>query len=106
MPSLEEDRQNPMNRYITRIVLHGASEDDYSQLHFFMSQQGFGRLIDSDTGVWYHLPPGEYYRACDLSREIVRLQASEAASLVGLSFSVLVTPSLGSLWFGLTPYQP
>ena len=87
--------------FITRIELHKATHDDYEVLHAAMEDQGFIRAIDSDSGVWYHLPTAEYYRYGNFSIEEVLREAKAAASSVGRAFGAIVTQSPRMMWCNL-----
>ncbi|WP_308351947.1 DUF2622 domain-containing protein [Serratia marcescens] len=51
--------------YIVRVELHGASPEDYEELHEKMEGRGFSRQIVADSGNEYQLPDAEYYRHSD-----------------------------------------
>lgn len=51
-----------MGKFITRVELHGASwPSDYEDLHRYMAEENFGRVIQGDDGEWYHLPMATYF---------------------------------------------
>ena len=99
-----------MRVFITRVELHGGSEDDYQTLHEAMEQRAFVRQILGQDGIWYHLPTATYYHIGNESPEEVRKQACDAAAIdLGKrpdEYCVLVTSSIGNYWVNLIPVRP
>jgi len=89
------------NRFTTRVVLHGADEDDYEILHESMQSEGFTRTITGEHGIEYHLPEAEYNKTGNFKPEDVRTSAKKAANKTGRKSAILVTASTGSYWTGL-----
>jgi hypothetical protein len=91
-----------MAQFTTRVELHRATGEDYSNLHSAMEYQGFSRTIRSDDGFIYILPTAEYDRTGDnLTRTQVLNDARAAAASVAATFSVLVTEASARTWIGL-----
>jgi hypothetical protein len=90
-----------MSKFTTRVELHNADEDDYSDLHAAMEDQGFSRLIASNDGITYRLPTAEYNLDEDWTLDQVLSAAKKAAATTGREFAVLVTESNGRKWHGL-----
>ena len=94
-----------MASYTTRIVLHGAEDANYTQLHAEMGKEGFSRTIESN-GNTYMLPHAEYNLQGQLDKGAVLDRAKSAARRVrsvttDKDFSVLVTKSEGRTWHNL-----
>jgi hypothetical protein len=90
-----------MARFMVRVELHGADENDYEVLHEAMEGEGFARQISSDDGVRYHLPTAEYFREGDLSKQAVLKEATSAAAKTKKKAGILVTRARGFRWRGL-----
>jgi hypothetical protein len=90
-----------MARFMTRVELHAADDDDYQTLHSAMETEGFRRTITSDDGVIYHLPTAEYYCETTLTRPDVLAAAKRAATKTRKNFGAIVTESNGITWSGL-----
>lgn len=89
-----------MNRFTTRVELHGAT--DYDLLHEEMEKEGFTRTIfDDETGVEYHLPTAEYNKVGDYTKEEVLASAESAAKKTKKKYSILVTKSAGRFFSNL-----
>jgi hypothetical protein len=87
-----------MNRFVTRVELQGATAQDYENLHAFMAQENFSRLIQSDDGRWFHLPTATYHSWCDGSADDVRFLADRAAARTGRGSWVLVVEAERISW--------
>ena len=92
-----------MARYITRVELHGARDEEYDLLHAAMEAEGFERTITASDGTTYHLPAAEYYLQTQLERTQVLDAAKRAAGKTKRAFGVIVTEAPVSSWSGLTP---
>lgn len=90
-----------MAQFTTRVELHNADWNDYTQLHAQMKRQGFSQTITSDDGKVYELPPAEYDYSGSVTRSDVLNKAKAAASAIKTSYGVLVTESNGRTWSGL-----
>jgi hypothetical protein len=90
-----------MARFITRVELHGAANDDYEVLHEAMEAEGFRRTITSGDGTVYHLPTAEYYWETPRTREEVIEAGKRAASKTEKEFGIIVTEAKVSSWSGL-----
>ncbi len=66
-----------------------------------MAAIGLGRAIIDSDGVWYDLPPAEYYGEGTGTREGVLESVKAAAAKVKTSYAVLVTESVASTWYNL-----
>ena len=89
-----------MSEFTTRVELHDASGDDYTNLHEAMQGEGFSRLIQGSKGK-YRLPWGEYNFEGDQDSSHVLEAAKRAAKSTGCEFEVLVTESVRRAWQGL-----
>jgi hypothetical protein len=97
-----------MTNYTVRIELHGADEDDYTNLHAEMESRGFVRWIIGSDGTKDRLPTAEYNLAdTDVQRGEVLKLAKAAANSVKPSPTpwILVTQSAGRSWSGLKPWR-
>lgn len=90
-----------MPRFMTRVELHSADQDEYDILHAAMEDEGFSRTIIGNDAVTYHLPTAEYDRHGNLTKQQVLESADRAASLTGCKFGVIVTEFNSSTWRGL-----
>jgi hypothetical protein len=95
------ERKFRMPSFVVRVELHGATRDDYEDLHAAMSGQGFSQRIRAHDGRVFELPPAEYVYDGNLTRADVLSRAGAAAKTAKTSFAVLVTESNGSTWTGL-----
>jgi hypothetical protein len=83
--------------FTVRVVLHGATSDQYQDLHDAMqNRHGALRQIQGD-GVWYDLPDGEYAISSTQAPSALCSAVHATASSVKKtpSPSVLVTQSAG-----------
>lgn len=90
-----------MAKFTTRVELLDGDSDDYDTLHDEMEARNFTRTITSDTGVAYNLPPAEYNKEGDYTREQVLDSAKNAANVTGKKYRILVTPTTGRIWHNL-----
>jgi hypothetical protein len=91
-----------MAQFITRVELHGATYQDYENLHREMEGRGFSRSIPADSGTWYQLPTAEYWiNNSGQTRDTVLAAADAAANATGKTHGVIVTESNGCSWRGL-----
>ncbi|MBR1132917.1 hypothetical protein [Bradyrhizobium iriomotense] len=90
-----------MASFTTRVELHDADWSDYELLHKKMATQGFSRVVTSDDGKRYQLPPAEYNFDGSATRGEVLAKAKTAAAQVKTSYAVFVTESAGRTWSGL-----
>jgi len=90
-----------MANYLVRVELHGATWDDYENLHAQMAFRGFSREILGDDGLTYQLPTAQYVIRTAAELEGVRAAAADAASAVGRRFGVIVAEYSQSGWVGL-----
>lgn len=95
-----------MASFTTRVELHGASSEDYDNLHAAMAQEGFSRFIRSGEGHWYQLPTAEYDRVAEMTAGQVSESAKRAANSTGKKSSVLVSQSSIRAWEDLAPASP
>src|SRR5690348_2695055 len=75
-----------MKYFQTRVELHGSHHGsaDYTKLHEEMEMRQFHRVIRSDAGNVFHLPPAEYRSYSDtLTAQQVRDLAVAAAQAAG-----------------------
>lgn len=94
-----------MARFTTRVELHGASEDDYEELHAAMAKKGFVRYITTTSGEKLKLPTAEYNYDGGASISEILNGAKAAAESTGQTFAVLVTESAGRTSHGLDTYR-
>jgi hypothetical protein len=92
-----------MARFTTRVeLLNDASREDYDTLHFEMERRNFTRTITDDTtGIVYQLPPAEYNRDGDYTRQQTINAAEAAAQATGNPYRIIVTESNGRTWTNL-----
>ncbi|MDE2020905.1 MAG: hypothetical protein KGJ13_11265 [Patescibacteria group bacterium] len=83
-----------MKRFITRVELHGAGEQDYVNLHEAMERMGFARKIWADTRIWYYLPTAEYVYTGNITNQEVFNMAQRAANSTGRNSWILVAESV------------
>jgi len=92
-----------MTKFTTRVELINANSEDYDELHKEMEARNFSRTIISDDGKEYYLPPAEYNREGNYTREQTLAAAKSASSATGKKYRVLVTESNGRSWYNLVP---
>lgn len=91
-----------MARFTTRVELLNPQEGDYDTLHEEMEIRNFTRTIVNDSsGIEYHLPPAEYNRIGNYTRQQTLNAAIAAANVTGRQNRILVTQSGGRLWHNL-----
>jgi hypothetical protein len=104
-----------MPRFTVRVELH--DETDYQLLHEKMREQGFSQtIIDTTTGITYHLPTAEYnyitsrmktkYDIMALVKRAAREMFAEkwprwTQRKIDQQYEVLVTPTSDRLWYNL-----
>lgn len=100
---LEHDFREKTDMYLIRVVLHGATEpDDYERLHDAMRDAQYYRVIRSDNGEWYELPPAMYCALnSDLSGHDLRIKVDSIAGTIRPSCSILVIEAKSAYWNGL-----
>jgi hypothetical protein len=97
-----------MTSYTVRVELHDADEDDYSNLHAAMEDEGFVRYITGSDGSKDRLPTAEYnLPSTDLTRADILKRAKEAANTAKPNPTpwIIVTESAGRSWSGLKPWR-
>ncbi|MBZ9574379.1 hypothetical protein [Modicisalibacter sp. MOD 31.J] len=94
-----------MAKFTVRVVLQGASWEDYEDLHEAMEQLGFLRYLIGKNDNKVQLPDAEYNYdgVIDDMHEVLR-RAKRAAGRVGKESSILVTKAAGRTWSNLDPY--
>lgn len=78
-----------MPKFITRVELHGATWQDYDNLHQQMEARGFSRIIVADDGQRYHLPTAEYVCTMNATPADVHARALQAAVVTGKPSSII-----------------
>jgi hypothetical protein len=94
-----------MASFMTRVELHGATYQDYTNLHTYMAQEGFTNTIRSSDGILYQLPPAEYELIANCSAVQARDKASKAATRTLKAFAVLIIEYSSAAWVGLGKVQ-
>jgi hypothetical protein len=97
-----------MTNFTTRVELHGASEDEYDELHEAMHAKGFVRWIKNQDGEKFRLPTAEYnFSSSSRTVDEVVSLAEQAADSVKPSPTpwIIVTESAGRRWAGLKPWR-
>lgn len=94
-----------MASFITRVELHGATYQDYTNLHAYMGQEGFTNTIRSNDGVVYQLPPAEYQLVANCTAVQAHEKASSAAARTLKMFAVLAFEYSSAVWVGLGEVQ-
>lgn len=90
-----------MAKFTTRVELINADSDDYDTLHQEMENRNFSRTIVGTDGVEYNLPPAEYNRDGNYTRQQTLDSAIAAANTTGKQSRILVTESNGRKWSNL-----
>lgn len=92
-----------MAKFITRVELHDARDEDYDVLHRSMEAEGFDRKITASDGTSYHLPPAEYFRQDNTTTRTQVLDAAKrAAAKTKKTCGVIVTEAVAITWDGLS----
>jgi hypothetical protein len=94
-----------MASFMTRVELHGATYQDYTNLHAYMAQEGFTNTIRGSDGALYQLPPAEYELIANCSTVQAREKASKAATRTLKTFAVLTVEYSSAAWVGLSKVQ-
>lgn len=97
-----------MTSYTVRVELHGADDDDYTNLHTAMEEEGFVRWIAGSDGNKDRLPTAEYNLANSTAdrAEVLRRARSAANSVKSEPTPwIIVTQSAGRSWSGLKPWR-
>lgn len=97
-----------MTNFTVRVELHGATNDQYDDLHEAMEAQGFVRWVKDGDGNKSQLPTAEYnMQGSSLTRSQAQKRAENAASSVKANPQpyVLTTESNGRTWSGLKPWK-
>lgn len=94
-----------MSTFITRVELHGATYEDYGELHGHMALEGYSTTIRADDGTSYHLPPAEYQLTADCTIEDARTSAARAAQKTRKAFAILTSEYTRAAWIGLQPVR-
>jgi hypothetical protein len=94
-----------MASFTTRVELHGATYENYVELHGFMAQEGYSQTILGGDGSLYYLPPAEYNLVANCTIEAARERASRAAEKTRKGFAVLVSQYTQAAWVGLQKVQ-
>ena len=93
-----------MPNFMTRVVLHDAGSDReiYEELHQYMEEEGFTRLLQADLGE-RQLPDAMYdYRTNEeITSAQVRDRAKAAAAKTGKRHAVLTVRYSALAWSGL-----
>ena len=91
-----------MARFTVRVELFGkADEDDYENLHGRMQKKRHFRVIQADSGKWYHLPSATYDHTNASSTSQVREEVWSIAKAVWSNLGVHITKSDERAWQGL-----
>ena len=96
--SADATREATVAQYFVRVVLHGATAADYSDLHAEMAKVGGDRTIRGDSGTVYDLPDAEYVLHNTLEVEAVRDAIVAIAAGIRSDPSVLVIEVIRSAW--------
>jgi hypothetical protein len=90
-----------VKKYIIRIELFFAIDDDYYRLNEAMKKQGFRRTIETEYGEAYELPSGEYSWTGDIAVNDVFEAAMRAVKPLGKRYGILCSETKTRLWAGL-----
>ncbi|MBU9379418.1 hypothetical protein [Burkholderia gladioli] len=88
-----------MAEFLARVELHGASDEDYENLHFQLGIFGFVRVVPAVGGGNYRLPTGTYWIESTFNAQAVLGFAQTAAQVVMKDSSIVVAES-NEAWFG------
>ncbi len=91
-----------MPNYITRIELHGGTEETYDGLHQAMARRGFFREIQGDDVVRYLLPAGSYViQNTKMTLQNATDAATAAAKETQFEHSIIVNDFNSAQWTNL-----
>jgi Endoribonuclease GhoS len=88
-----------MSAVIARVELHSATLADYNELHSYLEEEGFTRVVRADGGTWYQLPTGVYVHQFAVSLTHAENNAVRAAKRTGKRSAVFVVGWDG-VWLG------
>jgi hypothetical protein len=91
---------------MTRVELHDANYQDYTNLHAYMAAEGYTTTIRGSDGKTYQLPPAEYHLDGAYSRDQALEKAKRAAQRTPRKFAIVVSETVGASWVGLSVVQP
>lgn len=94
--------------FMTRVVLHNAGREDYEELHQYMDDAGFTKVIEGEKAI-YDLPDAMYdYRTDDetVQTSDVRDKAVAAANKTKKKNSVFVVRYVAWSSMSLTRTTP
>jgi hypothetical protein len=89
-----------MPDYAARVELHSATREDYEELHEFMQQRGFGRVVTASDGTRHHLPTGTYVGAAHSVQEAFKRAHAAADETGRTSWTVVFSYDA---WWGNLP---
>ena len=92
--------------FITRVELHGATYQDYTNLHAFMAAEGYTPTIRGSDGKTYQIPPAEYHLDGTYTCNQALEKAKRAATRTGKGFAAVATEAVSAAWVGLPLAQP
>ena len=84
--------------FTTRIELYSPLRKDLLALYEALRDEGFSNIIRDESGGRFLLPPGEFNKEGDCSKEQVLDMAIRCASKTNREYSILVTESNGRSW--------
>lgn len=87
-----------MEKYIVRIVLHGADSEIYGQLHKLMESRGYLREI-TEGQTTFILPEAQYVNISDKTTRYVFDETSAVSDAVHENNSVFVTQVKDWAWY-------
>ena len=98
-----------MAYFIVRVELHEISPTqkptwyDYERLHKAMQKHNYFRVIKSDDGKWYHMPPATYSAWSNTAtRDQILQEVKAIVQTVWTKAGQLVIEG-SSNWIGLVP---
>lgn len=90
-----------MASFTVRMALKDADWGEYNVLYEAMDHEGFTDIIESDDGVKYKMPDGEYNISGNFTRKDIIEKAKKAANKTKVKYSIFITESSGMRWYGL-----
>jgi len=93
-----------MAKFIVRVTLHEIKDldhENYATLHEEMEKALFLKKIKSKTGVWYHLPPAEYFIEKNDTLDKIYDKVKSILDSINLNYGFIVFKHEKAKWCGL-----
>lgn len=92
-----------MTMYTIRVLLHGASSADYSNLAEYLRQSSIDDIVVGVDGKRYKMSPGEYSYIGLMNLDQVFEAVARSAILVGKPYAIMANQVVERTWVGLAP---